>query len=141
LSPHRLCPCSRPTWPLALLHLTDLETPHLLLGTRHVRHYDLQDSVAEIRRCLRGINTLGQRNGAVEGAVPALAVAVSLSLLLLLLLALALDREQVTGHLHLDLLLAHARQVCMDNQLPFTLQHVDPRRPLGRYKPHLAAHQ
>ena len=60
---------------------------------------------------------------------------------LLLLLALTLDRELVVFHLHLDVILAHPRQVGADCELSLAFQDVDPRRPLGWDEPGLASEQ
>src|SRR5215203_264032 len=105
--------------------LQDLDLPALSRLTVGQRDCDLQDAVLEVGLRLVRLGSLGQRDGAEEPAVAALAPVDAPLVLFLLLAPLALEEEIVVVDLELDVFLPQSRQVGADDEVAPTLGDFD----------------
>src|SRR5947199_459979 len=103
----------------------DLDPPPLALLLLRQRDRDLEDAVLEVGLRLIGAHPLGERDGAVELAVAALAAVDTPLVPLLLLAPLPVQHEVVVVDLQVDVLLLHPRQVGADHEVAAPLRDLD----------------
>ena len=112
--------------------VADLDRDAARLALLGLGDADLEDAVVEARGHGVGVDALGQRQRAAEGAVRALDADVALALVLVLGLALARDGEDVVLDLDVDVVLAEAREVGLEDEVLVGLDEVHRRDPAAR---------
>jgi len=107
----------------------DFEPPSSRHVLRRRGHRDLQHTVPEARFCLIGNRAFGQRDHSLKGPVTSLGAIHSGPFVRVFTMSFTLNRDRIVSHIHFDVILAQARQVCPDHEFAVSVEHFNAGRP------------